>query len=126
MYHQQRRKTTNTHTHTHQQYIHRFDAGLFFLCALCIETGPGKQLVTAVIVIYSTFAAIYYSKVNPLTSEYEYVDYFGRSFNGRSLSEAAASEENGGYLQRLLHGGWLGTAKHAMDFVLAAIEKVPQ
>jgi hypothetical protein len=98
----------------------------FFVVCLVYRTRPDKQLVTAVIVIYSTFAAIYYSKVNPLTSEYEYVDYFGRSFNGRSLSEAAASEDNGGYLQRILHGGWLGTAKHAMEFVLAAIEKVPQ
>jgi hypothetical protein len=85
-----------------------------------------KQLVTAVIVIYSTFAAIYYSKVNPLTSEYEYVDYFGRSFDGRSLGEAAATEENGGYLQRILHGGWMETAKHGLDFVLEAIEKVPK
>lgn len=38
---------------------------------------------TALLIIYSTFAAIYYSKVNPLVSDYEYVDYLG---GGRSLS----------------------------------------
>uniref|UniRef100_A0A1B0BDC0 Uncharacterized protein n=1 Tax=Glossina palpalis gambiensis TaxID=67801 RepID=A0A1B0BDC0_9MUSC len=38
---------------------------------------------TALLIIYSTFAAIYYSKVNPLVSDYDYVDYLG---GGRSLS----------------------------------------
>lgn len=48
-------------------------------------------MATAALIIYSTFAAIYYSKVNPLTSDYDYVDYFGGralgSSNGRSLSD---------------------------------------
>lgn len=43
------------------------------------------------LIIYSTFAAIYYSKVNPITSDYDYVDYFGGralgSPNARSLSD---------------------------------------
>lgn len=48
-------------------------------------------MATAALIIYSTFAAIYYSKVNPITSDYDYVDYFGGralgSVSGRSLSD---------------------------------------
>lgn len=49
-------------------------------------------MATAALIIYSTFAAIYYSKVNPLTSDYDYVDYFGgralgSGGSGRSLSD---------------------------------------
>ena len=43
------------------------------------------------LIIYSTCAAIYYSKVNPIVSDYDYVDYFGGrsldSSRGRSLSD---------------------------------------
>lgn len=115
------------------------------------------QLATAALIIYSTFAAIYYSKVNPLTSDYDYVDYFGgRSLgSGRSLdtgdednvdidvdtdpetgSQTSASSRSESTSSSLFSGWssifqtdsykWLGTAAHSFDFVLDAIDKVPQ
>lgn len=50
---------------------------MFYMILIHLQVG------TALLIIYSTFAAIYYSKVNPLVGDYEYVDYLG---GGRSLS----------------------------------------
>jgi len=52
---------------------------------------------TALLIIYSTFAAIYYSKVNPLTSDYDYTDYLG---GVRSLSGGDADFVDDGDLRR--------------------------
>lgn len=75
-------------------------------------------------IIYSTFAAIYYSKVNPLTSDYDYVDYLSRSFNGRSMQTENKIENS--YWTSFVHGNWLEPASHAFEFILEAIDKVPQ
>lgn len=41
------------------------------------------QLVTAVLLIYSAFAAVYYAKFNVITADYDYYDdFFGRSNSG--------------------------------------------
>ncbi|KAF5275347.1 hypothetical protein FQR65_LT04175 [Abscondita terminalis] len=43
------------------------------------------QLVTAVLLIYSALAAVYYAKFNVVTTDYDYYyDFFGRSNSGRS------------------------------------------
>ncbi|KAJ8941446.1 hypothetical protein NQ318_016078, partial [Aromia moschata] len=41
------------------------------------------QLITAVLLIYSAFAAVYYAKFNVITTDYDYYD----DFLGRSNSE---------------------------------------
>ncbi|XP_031336980.1 uncharacterized protein LOC116166247 [Photinus pyralis] len=47
------------------------------------------QLVTAVLLIYSSLAAIYYAKFNVITTDYDYYyDFFGRSDSGRSDSSS--------------------------------------
>ena len=90
---------------------------------------------TAILIIYSTFAAIYYSKVNPLVSDYDYTDYLGggRSLSGGDLdfvddtngndddddSDAATATH-----QRRWYD-WLPRAGHSLKFVLDAIDKLP-
>uniref|UniRef100_A0A1B0CYJ0 Uncharacterized protein n=2 Tax=Phlebotomus papatasi TaxID=29031 RepID=A0A1B0CYJ0_PHLPP len=88
------------------------------------------QLATAALIIYSTFAAIYYSKVNPIVSDYDYVDYLGgrslaggRSFDGDNASEE--SESPSSWLPSL-NSSWVSTAVHGFQFVMDAIEKIPQ
>ncbi|CAH0562092.1 unnamed protein product [Brassicogethes aeneus] len=45
------------------------------------------QLVTAALLIYSAFAAVYYAKFNVITSDYDYdYDFFGRSNNDAASS----------------------------------------
>lgn len=91
------------------------------------------QLATAALLIYSTLAAIYYSKVNPLTSDYDYVDYLSRSFKGRSMSEDSADVEDEGaiesgrtYLSSLAHNNWVKAAAYGFQFAMDAIDKVPK
>ena len=91
------------------------------------------QLATAGLLIYSTLAAIYYSKVNPLTSDYDYVDYLSRSFNGRSLSDDSADVEDDAttesgrtYLSSLANNKWVKTAAYGFQFAMDAIDKIPQ
>lgn len=85
-------------------------------------------MATAALIIYSTFAAIYYSKVNPLTGDYDYVDYLSRSFHGRSLdsnpteSDVSLSQSSSVFSSSNL----LNKAGHTFQFILDAIEKVPQ
>lgn len=85
--------------------------------------------------IYSTFAAIYYSKVNPITADYDYVDYLG---GGRSMADAPepTSSTNSSSDSSILsywhylfdnnnHTEWIEKASHGFQFVLNAIEKMP-
>lgn len=74
--------------------------------------------------IYSTFAAIYYSKVNPVVGDYDYTSYLG---GGRSMADdpeplpsasSPWSEMSNSYLFQ--------TAAHGFQFVLDAIEKIPK
>jgi len=81
------------------------------------------QLFTAGLMIYSTFAAIYYSKVNPIVSDYDYVTYLGGS---RSLADDPEPSENRSNLASLLNSHWLQTAAHGFEFVLDAIDRLPQ
>ncbi|GAB0098564.1 uncharacterized protein DMENIID0001_143100 [Sergentomyia squamirostris] len=91
------------------------------------------QLATAALIIYSTFAAIYYSKVNPIVSDYDYVDYLG---GGRAMAGARnfdedtppAEEDSGSSSSWMpsLNSTWISTAVHGFEFVMDAIEKIPQ
>lgn len=71
--------------------------------------------------IYSTFAAIYYSKVNPIVSDYDYVNYLG----GRSLADDPEPEAGPHPAASLLNSGWMQTAAHSFEFVLNAIDRLP-
>lgn len=95
------------------------------------------KLFTAGLLIYSTLAAIYYSKVNPLTSDYDYVDYLSRSFNGRSLDSEDVDVDNDGigskidhskdtYLSSLVHNKWVKTAAYSFQFAMNAMDKIPK
>lgn len=96
--------------------------------------------------IYSTLAAIYYSKVNPLTSDYEYTDYLSRSFHGGSLDTADVDDDENdefdetstarnkrvkesagrSYLSSLAENNWFRAAAYGFQFALDAIDKVPK
>ncbi|KAG5677585.1 hypothetical protein PVAND_007334 [Polypedilum vanderplanki] len=100
------------------------------------------QLFTAGLLIYSTLAAIYYSKVNPLTSDYDYIDYFSRSFHGRSMDSEDVEDDDGStsssstdrtaiesgrtYLSSLAHNKWVRTAAYGFQFAMDAIDRIPQ
>lgn len=96
------------------------------------------QLGTAALLIYSTLAAIYYSKVNPLTSDYDYVDYLSRSFKDRSMDSedvddgeeqtttTPAIESGRTYLSSLAHNKWAVAAAYGFEFAMNAIDKIPQ
>ncbi|XP_037960889.1 probable serine/threonine-protein kinase mps1 [Teleopsis dalmanni] len=84
------------------------------------------QVGTALLIIYSTFAAIYYSKVNPLVSDYDYTDYLGggRSLSGGDLDfvddeDNTKSKASSSWLQ------WLPRTGHSLKFILDAIDKIP-
>ncbi|SPP81435.1 uncharacterized protein LOC117584655 [Drosophila guanche] len=85
------------------------------------------QVGTALLIIYSTFAAIYYSKVNPLTSDYDYTDYLGgvRSLSGGDADfvDDADSPPPVSTTSRIME--WLPRTAHSVKFILDAIEKMP-
>ncbi|XP_016977818.1 uncharacterized protein LOC108043563 [Drosophila rhopaloa] len=86
------------------------------------------QVGTALLIIYSTFAAIYYSKVNPLTSDYDYTDYLGgvRSLSGGDadfVDDGDASTPPVSSTSRIME--WLPRTAHSIKFILDAIDKVP-
>ncbi|XP_065086293.1 uncharacterized protein LOC135708214 [Ochlerotatus camptorhynchus] len=85
------------------------------------------QILTAILVIYSTFAAIYYSKVSPLTSDYDYIEYLngGRSFAG-ARSMDGISGPAGDMWNGLLEKPWFNIATNSFVFVMNAIENVPK
>ncbi|XP_017011926.2 nucleolar and coiled-body phosphoprotein 1 [Drosophila takahashii] len=86
------------------------------------------QVGTALLIIYSTFAAIYYSKVNPLTSDYDYTDYLGgvRSLSGGDadfVDDGDAPTPPVSTTSRIME--WLPRTAHSIKFILEAIDKVP-
>ncbi|KAL9924999.1 uncharacterized protein ACN2A1_010490 [Glossina fuscipes fuscipes] len=98
------------------------------------------QVGTALLIIYSTFAAIYYSKVNPLVSDYDYVDYLG---GGRSLSAVSNldfvdnkddndDDDDDGDDQRRAsstttawYNGLITQSARTVKFILQTIDKLP-
>ncbi|EDW45877.1 GM26406 [Drosophila sechellia] len=86
------------------------------------------QVGTALLIIYSTFAAIYYSKVNPLTSDYDYTDYLGgvRSLSGGDadfVDDGDAATPPVSTTSRIME--WLPRTAHSIQFILDAIDKMP-
>lgn len=102
------------------------------------------QLATAVLVIYSTFAAIYYSKVNPIVGDYDYVDYLG---GGRSLSDtnidyqdptedasnssdtkktSISQPQSSSMWTSLFHGDWIPKLKSTSKTIFDVIDKISQ
>ncbi|ETN64764.1 hypothetical protein AND_003483 [Anopheles darlingi] len=92
------------------------------------------QLFTAALVLYATFAAIYYSKVSPLTSDYDYIDYLNgaRSFSGgRSMVPMGSPGGGGGdgpgrIWDTVANNRWFGPAAQAFEMVMSAIENAPK
>lgn len=79
--------------------------------------------------IYSTFAAIYYSKVNPIVSDYDYISYLG----GRSMADDPEPETIDSTNRAdipasssILNSQWLQTASHSFQFVMDAIDRIPE
>uniref|UniRef100_A0A182WXQ8 Uncharacterized protein n=1 Tax=Anopheles quadriannulatus TaxID=34691 RepID=A0A182WXQ8_ANOQN len=92
----------------------------------------GIALVTAAVVIYSTLTAIYYSKVAPLTADYDYIDYLngGRSFAGArpldetgSRSAQTSGRRASGWMDNLSSSSWFGPAAQGFTIVMEAIER---
>ncbi|XP_049307670.1 caprin homolog [Bactrocera dorsalis] len=90
------------------------------------------QTGTALLIIYSTFAAIYYSKVNPLVSDYDYTDYLGgaRSLSGGDedfIDDDSDGGEGGGKQGR--RSSWLNAmlprAGRTLQYILDALDKLP-
>lgn len=77
--------------------------------------------------IYSTFAAIYYSKVNPVVGDYDYTSYLG---GARSMADDPEPLPSGNAAatpwSELANSYIFQTAAHGFQFVLDAIEKVPK
>lgn len=80
------------------------------------------QLFTAGLMIYSTFAAIYYSKVNPIVGDYDYTSYLG----GRSMADDPEPLPSSSPMGNLANSHWFQSAAHSFQFVLDAIEKLPE
>lgn len=73
--------------------------------------------------IYSTFAAIYYSKVNPVVGDYDYTAYLG---GARSMADDPEPMQSMSPWSELSNSYIFQTASHGFQFVLDAIEKVPK
>lgn len=69
------------------------------------------QLGTALLLIYSAFAALYYAKATPIHANYDYDDYY---FKKRAL------EENGSVFDGLITRNGL---KNGLMFILDSINK---
>ncbi|XP_035906858.1 uncharacterized protein LOC118509811 isoform X4 [Anopheles stephensi] len=84
------------------------------------------QLFTAGLVLYATFAAIYYSKVSPLTSDYDYIDYLNgaRSFAGGRTMGGSASGST--LWDTVANSRWFGPAAQTFETVMQAIENAPK
>ncbi|XP_044742052.1 uncharacterized protein LOC123303023 [Chrysoperla carnea] len=63
------------------------------------------QLVTAALLIYSAFAAIYYAKFNLVTADYDYDYFYGRSFDSEPVTASP----------------WLGLSSQTFQNILNAI-----
>ncbi|GJQ66774.1 putative aminotransferase class I and II [Trypoxylus dichotomus] len=70
------------------------------------------QLGTAILLIYSAFAAIYYAKFNIISTDYDYYDeLFGRSFSGGSPTTPPDSGSN----------QWFGLSSETIKTIFNAI-----
>lgn len=77
--------------------------------------------------IYSTFAAIYYSKVNPVVGDYDYTSYLGGARSMADDPEPLPSQSTAATPWSELANSYIfQTAAHGFQFVLDAIEKVPK
>ncbi|XP_014086517.3 uncharacterized protein [Bactrocera oleae] len=89
------------------------------------------QTGTALLIIYSTFAAIYYSKVNPLVSDYDYTDYLGgaRSLTGGDDDFIDDDNDGEGAGKKARRSSWLDAmlprAGRTIKYVLDALDKLP-
>lgn len=89
------------------------------------------QTGTALLIIYSTFAAIYYSKVNPLVSDYDYIDYLGgaRSLSGGDSDFIDDDTDGEGDAGKQRRRSWLDAtlprAARTMKYILDALDKLP-
>ncbi|XP_067621078.1 uncharacterized protein [Eurosta solidaginis] len=89
------------------------------------------QTGTALLIIYSTFAAIYYSKVNPLVSDYDYTDYLGgaRALSGGGDGDADfIDDDSSGDNMERRHSwfdGMLPRAGRTMKYILEALDRLP-
>lgn len=72
--------------------------------------------------IYSTLAAIYYSKVNPVVGDYDYTAYLG----GRSMADDPEPLFSSSTIGNLANSQWFQSASHSFQFVMDAIEKLPE
>lgn len=72
--------------------------------------------------IYSTFAAIYYSKVNPVVGDYDYTSYLG---GARSMADDPEPLAQSSPLTDLANSYIFQRAAHGFQFVMDAIEKRP-
>lgn len=72
--------------------------------------------------IYSTFAAIYYSKVNPVVGDYNYYSYLG----GRSLADDPEPLPSSPLWSELANSYIFTSAAHGFQFVIDAIENMPK
>lgn len=75
--------------------------------------------------IYSTFAAIYYSKVNPVVGDYDYTSYLGGARSMADDPEPLPSTQSSP-LSELANSYMFTTAAHGFQFVLDAIERIPK
>lgn len=73
--------------------------------------------------IYSTFAAIYYSKVNPVVGDYDYTSYLG---GARSMADDPDPLPSQNPWSEMANSYIFQTAAHGFQFVLDAIEKIPK
>ena len=76
--------------------------------------------------IYSTFAAIYYSKVNPVVGDYDYTSYLGGARSMADDPEPLPSSTLSSSISELGNSYIFQTAAHGFQFVLDAIEKIPK
>lgn len=76
--------------------------------------------------IYSTFAAIYYSKVNPVVGDYDYTSYLGGARSMADDPEPLPSSTISSSISELANSYIFQTAAHGFQFVLDAIEKIPK
>lgn len=72
--------------------------------------------------IYSTLAAIYYSKVNPVVGDYDYTAYLG---GARSMADDPEPLYSASPVESLANSQWFQSAAHSFQFVMDAIEKLP-
>lgn len=78
------------------------------------------------IILYALLSAVYYSKVNPVISYYDYQDYLG---GGRSKVDEDVVDIDDPHPERTaswFSEDWLKKAKYTMQFILDAIEKQPK